>query len=134
LEINKTKAKVDPSFTWDGVTSIVEAVAHPALGICWDFGHAFFNYRSGLISAEPPDTFLQKVIHTHIHDLGPTGTTHFPLREGVVPLARNCELLRFAGYDGVYNLELEPARYPDDTELSTTLYDSVATLINTTHG
>lgn len=134
LEINRTKAKVDPSFTWDGVSSIVETVNHPALGICWDFGHAFYNYRAGLIAAEPPAAFLEKVVHTHIHDLNSNGKTHFPLREGVVPLARFCELLRCAGYDGVYNLELDPARYPNDAELGTALYDSIATLIETTHG
>lgn len=134
LEINRAKAKIDPSFTWDGVAAIVETVNHPALGICWDFGHAFYNYRAGLIAAEPPAAFLEKVIHTHIHDLNSNGKTHFPLREGVVPLARYCELLRSVGYDGVYNLELDPARYPDDAELGATLYDSVATLIETTHG
>ena len=128
LEINKSKAKVDPSFTWEGVSSIVEEIDHPALGICWDFGHAHYNHRIGSISAEPPETFLRRVIHTHIHDLSPEDITHWPLCEGVVPLARNCELLHDAGYQGVYNLELDPPRYPDYENLGDALYDSVTTL------
>jgi len=128
LEINKSKAKVDPSFTWEGVSSIAEEVDHSALGICWDFGHAYYNHRIGLITAEPPESFLRKVIHTHIHDLSPEDKTHWPLCEGVVPLARNCELLQSVGYDGVYNLELDPPRYPDYTNLSDALYDSVTIL------
>jgi sugar phosphate isomerase/epimerase len=128
LEINKSKAKVDPSFTWEGVSSIVEEVDHPALGICWDFGHAYYNHRIGLIAAEPSESFLRKVIHTHIHDLSPEDKTHWPLCEGIVPLARNCELLQNVGYDGVYNLELDPLRYPNYQNLSDALYNSVTTL------
>jgi sugar phosphate isomerase/epimerase len=128
LEINKSKAKVDPSFTWEGVSSIVEEVNHPALGICWDFGHAYYNHRIGMITAEPPKSFLRRVIHTHIHDLSPEDKTHWPLSEGVVPLKSNCELLQSIGYDGVYNLELDPPRYPDYENLSDALYGSVTTL------
>jgi len=131
LEINKSKAKVDPSFTWEGVSSIVEEINHPALGICWDFGHAHYNHRIGLISAEPPEAFLRKVFHTHIHDLSSEDKTHWPLCEDIVPLARNCELLHNAGYQGVYNLELDPPRYPDYENLSEALYDSVTRLKET---
>lgn len=128
LEINKSKAWVDPSFTWEGVDLIVEAVAHPALGICWDFGHSYSNSRTGLIPEEPPPSFLKKVIHTHIHDINDTGDTHWPLCEENVPVARFCRLLHQAGYRGIYNLEFEPIRYPDYTHLNAALYNSVRRL------
>jgi sugar phosphate isomerase/epimerase len=128
LEINKSKARVDPSFTWDGVSAIVREVNHPALGICWDFGHAFYNHHIGLIPAEPPASFLEKVMHTHIHDVSPEYKTHWPLREGRVPVARHCESLHSVGYAGVYNLELDPPRYPNYENLKDALLDSVLAL------
>lgn len=128
LEINRTKAGADPSFTWDGVEALVSAVNDPRLGICWDFGHAQYNHLQGLIEAEPPAAFLQKVVHTHIHDLGPGDRTHWPLGEGRVPVERFCQLLKDVDYGGVLNLEIEPSRYPEDPNVRDRILESLRTL------
>jgi sugar phosphate isomerase/epimerase len=128
LEINKMKAKTDPSYTWDSVNSIVESIGHPALGVCWDMGHSFYNTQQGLIPKLPPPSFTQKVLQTHMHDLSPHGQTHWSLRENVVPLQEFCQWLHQHEYKGVYNLEIDPYRFKDDPELPRLLYDSAETL------
>ncbi|HWL54943.1 MAG TPA: sugar phosphate isomerase/epimerase family protein [Chthoniobacteraceae bacterium] len=128
LEISKFKKKVDPSFTWEGVAEMVARVDDPLVGICWDFGHAFFNVKAGLIDPTPPAAFVERVVHTHIHDLGPTGQTHWPLTEGRLPLADYCRLLRESNYCGVFNLEPEPGRYAEEAEIGERLFQSVALL------
>lgn len=129
LEINREKAKTDPSFTWEGVVSMVKAVNHPALGICWDMGHSFSNASRGVIPVMPPDEFASRVIHTHIHDLSPEGRTHWPLREKKVPIQEFCQILHKLGYSGVYNLEIGPDRFLEDPDIARSLYDSAETML-----
>lgn len=128
LEINKMKKRTDPSYTWEGVSSIVGSIDHPALGICWDMGHACYNAQHGLISRLPPPEFTNRVRQTHIHDLSSQGQTHWPLREGVVPVQELCEWLHRHGYSGVYNLEIAPERFIEDPEIGSLLYNSVESL------
>lgn len=128
LEISKFKKKADPSFTWDQVAEMAARVEDPLVGICWDFGHAFFNVRAGLIPEIPPQAFLQQVVHTHIHDLGPTGQTHWPLTEGRLPLADWCRRLLQSGYRGALNLEPEPQRYEQEANVGERLLESIPLL------
>ncbi|MFH1709325.1 MAG: TIM barrel protein [Planctomycetota bacterium] len=98
LELNRAHGRPDPSITWAGVTDMLTRAARPADGICLDMGHASWNMTRGGL-AEPPPAFLARVIHTHIHDIGPNAT-HYPLSAGQVDVAGFVRRLRGAGYAG----------------------------------
>ena len=111
LELNRAKDWVDPSYTYNGLLGMWREIDHPRAGFCWDLGHAYRNVTERGLALEPPQEFLERTIHTHIHDLSATGQTHWPLTRGVVPLEMFVEALENAGYGGVYNLELSPTRF-----------------------
>lgn len=79
---------------------VIHAVGKENVGICWDLAHDFEN---GLIdpswTAIPDERFLDRVIHSHVHDVDNAGEPHFPLTLGSVPFelqlgelrGRNCE-------------------------------------------
>ncbi len=110
LEINHVGPRADPGVTYAGIVEMIDGTGRPGVGACWDMGHAFMNVQHGQLAREPGQTFLDRVIHTHVHDLGPR--THHPLTHGVVPVDRYVGLLRSRGYEGILNLELSPERYP----------------------
>jgi len=109
LEINHIGAPSDPGVTYAGLLDMITRADSPRIGACWDFGHAFMNVQHGRLERQPGTEFLAKVIHTHVHDLGPR--THFPLTIGVVPLDLFLDLLNAQGYSGILNLELSPQRF-----------------------
>ena len=111
LELNRAKDWVDPSYTYEGLLRMWRRIDHPRAGFCWDVGHAYRNVTEHGLVLEPPQAFLERTVHTHIHDLSGTGQTHWPLTKGVVPLGTFVEALVGAGYGGIYNLELSPARF-----------------------
>ena len=80
------------------------------VGICFDMGHyAWFTENfTDSPNMIPQKAFLSRVIHTHIHALGSSRNTHFPLSEGTLPLTYYCNAL---GRDICYNIELEPGRW-----------------------
>lgn len=131
LELNRAKNSPDPSTTYEGVLSMHEQVAHRRLGICWDFGHTYANVRNGLMNSTPPPDFVRAVGHTHIHDLGATGRTHWPLDEGRLPLSDYVRSLRETGYNGVWNLELSPDRFVDEGDVKERVLESAERLIAT---
>ena len=89
--------------------------------MCWDMGHTTMNVLDGRMPHLPPAAFLDRVIHTHIHDLrtaSPSAArdsleTHHPLTHGVVRVDEYLDLLHDRGYDAVLDLELSPQRFPD---------------------
>ncbi len=87
------------------------AAAGDAIGITWDLGHTTWNHEQGHDVAWPHDAFLQRVRHVHVHAVGATGRTHFPLGSGRAPLTGFVERLRGVGYDGLWDLELYPIRW-----------------------
>jgi sugar phosphate isomerase/epimerase len=109
LEINHVGARADPGTTYGGILDMIARVSSPRIGACWDLGHAYMNVQHGALERSPDAAFLERVIHTHVHDLGPR--THSPLTCGVVPLDLYLDLLDSHGYPGVLNLELSPERY-----------------------
>jgi sugar phosphate isomerase/epimerase len=111
LELNRAKGQVDPSTSYEGVVRMWARAGHPRVGICWDWGHGYANALAGRMPEEPPAEFLRAVAHTHVHDLGPAGGTHWPLTGRRVPLARYLAVLRGEGYCGIFNLELSPERF-----------------------
>ena len=93
------------------VLEAVEAADRKNIGICFDMGH-FAWFRETFTDAPnilPPESFLSRVIHTHIHACV-EGRTHFPLGEWREPIASYVSALDL-NYFGVYNLELEPERF-----------------------
>lgn len=127
LENNRKKpTKVDPGDSIDGVVRMVEEIDSPIVGITWDMGHFYSNLlvergldsTPGQILADLPNSaFLQRVIHTHIHGIGPSGT-HNPLTESAsLPLEHYVEALKRNGYKGIYNLELTLYKFERDRPL-----------------
>lgn len=125
MELNRVKGPADPSVTYEGVLALVEGL--PA-GICWDFGHGCSNARRGLLAATPPAAFVAAVTHTHIHDIGPSGETHWPLTQGVVPVDAYVAMLASAGYGGILNLELSEERYAGQVDPAEGLRASIERL------
>lgn len=111
LELSRDKKNGDPAVSCEGVLAMLEGTDPETTGICWDFGHFYSNTRDAAVL--PPDAFLERVLHTHIHALE-NGTTHFPITAAAeLPLDAYVQALTGAEYAGVYNLELEFARYPE---------------------
>jgi len=109
------------------VAQALKAVDHPRVNACWDFGHFYSNVRNSFESPSPPEDFLARAVHTHIHGLT-DGKTHFPLNGDNLPLERYCALLAARGYRGIYNLELDFRRFYPQIEPRTALEESISLL------
>ena len=104
----------DPSLSPDGVLSSLEEADEAGFGVCWDFGHLYSDHcvwPNTVPGSLPSRRFAGRAVHTHIHDLN--GRTHFPLGTGSLPLRDYVSLLSETGYQGLFNLELEPERWLD---------------------
>ncbi|MBE6929829.1 MAG: sugar phosphate isomerase/epimerase [Ruminococcaceae bacterium] len=109
LENNRRRLPPHQGMSTAGVLSIANA-ASPDQGLCWDWGHFYWNVsQAGVPDCMPTREFLSRVIHTHIH--GVTHTTHFPPSDDNLPMRRYIRALEDAGYQGVYNLELDFPRF-----------------------
>lgn len=99
--------------SFDELVSIAAGVDHALLGFCWDMGHGLDNHLRQRHPLVGRLDFLGRVAHTHIHDLDARGKTHGPLSSHSSEVAQMVKALRGSGYQGVYNLELEPTRWSD---------------------
>jgi len=118
LENQRYRGYIDPGVTFKGIFGMISRVPKDKIGICWDMGHSYanvINYNQPLF---PPEEFLKRVIHTHIHDLGPAGETHWMFKENQVPLYENVKLLQSYNYRGVYNLELSFNRFAEEPDIN----------------
>jgi sugar phosphate isomerase/epimerase len=109
---------------------ILELLRHRELervGICWDFGHSFAQAEHGIHSRIPPDEFLQRVKHTHVHDYK-NETTHIPLGNGALPYQDYIQRLVRQGFAGIFNLELNPGRISDPENFKTYIVQSIRLL------
>ena len=116
-----------------GVYETVCAADLSNIGICWDFGHFYWDHLahpSLLPDSLPPAGFLERAIHTHIHSVF-SDTTHFPLTMGALPLKEYVAALMTHGYNGVYNLEPEPERWAEDVDAAEAIIRSVGLLKET---
>lgn len=116
-----------------GVGNTVKEVALSNIGTCWDFGHFYWDHLThpNLLSDPlPPEAFLKRAVHTHIHSVC-SDTTHFPLTMGKLPLKTFIHALKKTGYSGVYNLEPEPERWDESTDAAEEIIRSVELLRNT---
>ena len=117
LENNRFMPDRTPGDSADLVMRVIRQIDPDHAGLCFDFGHYAWVTKCWETDAPalPPEPFLSRVIHTHIHALYriETGyTTHFPLQSGVLPLRKYIESIRGA-YHGACNIELEPERFTD---------------------
>jgi len=92
------------------VVRLMQQVDHPRVGINYDPFHFVFLGEDIAASAR---TAAQWVIHTHIHDVTPSGADDVPwhAREeipgrGVIDWPAVLEALHRAGYDGALSIEL----------------------------
>jgi sugar phosphate isomerase/epimerase len=122
LENQRSKKTNDPGKSFIEIEEMWKDINKTNVGICWDMGHCFANYLidNSIYPLFPHKKFTKAAIHTHIHDLGPDGRTHWIFKENRVPLADNVSQLKDAGYSGIYNLELSFDRFfsePDQPKL-----------------
>ena len=127
LEINRRKSPlIDPGDTVEGVLHMVDAINRPNVGICWDMGHYYANLLAmhqlpeppeQWIEELPPEAFLNRVVHTHIHGLSGREETHFPLTaRKSLPLEHYVQSLMQVNYRGGFNLELTFHKWPNRLE------------------
>ena len=110
------------------LAAVVAAVDSPALGICFDFGHAFISAgEAGFTMEEALRAVKPRLAHVHIHDnfgkpsipnarpidmmFRGAGDLHMPPGWGAIPYESLFPI--FAGdFRGVFTLELQP-RFAD---------------------
>ncbi len=91
----------------DSYTEILETLSGTGLGICWDTGHGYFAHLRKGISLFPPEDFMKKVKHLHLHDVR-GGEDHQPILAGTIPLAKYLKLLDESCFSGDITLEFSP--------------------------
>ena len=102
-----------------GVLETVKDAGLSNIGVCWDFGHLYWDHLTHPALVEdmmPPQGYTACAIHTHIHSVA-CNRTHFPLSVGVLPLAEYIHALKQTGYQGVYNFEPAVERWSEDTDV-----------------
>ncbi len=107
---------------------VVSAVDSPALGICFDFGHAFISAgEAGFAIDEALRAVAPRLAHVHIHDnfgkppipnarpidmmFRGAGDLHLPPGWGAIPYDTLFPIFA-ADFSGVFTLELQP-RFAD---------------------
>jgi sugar phosphate isomerase/epimerase len=130
LENQRSKGYIDPGTSYIGVVNMCQEINRNNVGICWDMGHCFANYvqDSQTFPIHPPTEFLKSTTHTHIHDLGPDGKTHWFFKENKVPLPEYVKNLKAIGYNGIYNLELSFDRFAKEENIPELIIDSIIKL------
>jgi sugar phosphate isomerase/epimerase len=90
------------------VMALVRDCDPAMVGICWDMEHDWFNgLHDPAWTPRPPDAFLDRVVHAHVHDAnGETLANHYPLVFNTVPYDGMVSLLVEHGYDGPLILEI----------------------------
>lgn len=92
--------------TWDGCLELIEGTSVDA---CWDFGHSWRGVILGKHTETPPERFLRRVGHVHLHDAQQAAGVfrdHLPPGEGSGMWRRYLALLVRRGYDGRVLFEL----------------------------
>jgi len=119
--------KIRSGTTYLETLEITNNIGEAPVGICWDFGHSYAQAERGLQARIPPSQFMKNVCHTHIHDYK-NDITHIPLGHGLVPYQLYIQRLIQNGYDGIFNLELNPERIADPQNFPAYLVQSIRIL------
>jgi sugar phosphate isomerase/epimerase len=103
----------DPDEPRQRIGDTYEELLHIAtqsnVGICWDFGHAYWNTRRFARPLQPPEALLERITHVHCHDAHTED--HQALVHGAVPWRDFLRLLREHGFDGRVILEVPPDQF-----------------------
>jgi sugar phosphate isomerase/epimerase len=110
----------------DTYEELLEITARSEVGVCWDFGHAYWNTRRYDWPLYPPEALLPHIRHVHCHDVF-GGEDHQPLVYGAVPWRDFLALLCAHGFNGRVILEVPPTEFPKAGGLQS-LIDSAHTL------
>ena len=108
----------------DSYTEVLETVKGTDLGLCWDTGHAYFAHLRKGISLIPPEDFIKKVRHVHLHDVR-AGEDHQPLSAGTIPLPEYLKLLGKFNFSGDITLEFSPYAVASYGSFKEVLQDSM---------
>jgi sugar phosphate isomerase/epimerase len=95
--------------------SVIDAVASPALGVCWDIANTWFEEAYD----ETFPAIADAIRHVHFKDAARAADGRIQPRlpgEGEVPMRDAFARLRDAGYDGVLSFEWEKKWHPDLAE------------------
>jgi sugar phosphate isomerase/epimerase len=93
----------------DTYEELLEIAAHSGVGVCWDFGHAYWNtFRYGR-PLYPPGALLPHISHVHCHDVHIDD--HQPLLYGMVPWRDFLQRLVEHGFDGRVILEVPATEF-----------------------
>lgn len=116
--------KIRTGTSYHEVLDLIRHQDPEVVGICWDFGHSYAQAEHGIHSRIPPEDFLLRVKHTHIHDYK-NDTTHIPLGNGGLPYQDYIQRLVSKGFNGIYNLELNPGRITDPENFKAYIIQSI---------
>jgi L-ribulose-5-phosphate 3-epimerase len=86
---------------------LLERIGHPAVKVNYDTANV--EYYSGVRAEDDLPAIAEQVAHVHLKDMrGAQGEWDFPaIGEGHVDFGRVIEILRGAGYEGPYSVEVE---------------------------
>ncbi|MBP8912071.1 MAG: sugar phosphate isomerase/epimerase [Phycisphaerae bacterium] len=93
----------------DTYAELLDVATQSGVGVCWDFGHAFWNTRRFGWPIKPPRALLKRIVHVHCHDA--STEDHHPLVHGAVPWRDFIGLLLKQGFDGRVILEVPPDQF-----------------------
>lgn len=128
LEISRYRDTDIPGSSYEGLLEMGSHFSDEELGFCWDMGNTQASFLSKKLSETPPPEFVNRVIHTHIHDISPAGDTHQALRAPASYLEACIGCLKSNDYTGIYNLELYPDRWEPDVDVMKAIFFSVERL------
>lgn len=94
----------------DKYDELLEIAPRSGVGVCWDFGHAYWNTRRYAWPLYPPEALLPHIRHVHCHDVF-GGEDHQPLIYGTVPWRNFLKLLHDHGFSGRVILEVPPDQF-----------------------
>lgn len=87
--------------TW---RELLQVVAETPLEVCWDTGHYILSCRRHGQAEQPPQEFLERVGHVHLHDVR-NGRDHCPVRVDSERIRHYVLALRRRGYRAGLTLE-----------------------------
>jgi len=88
----------------DTCAELLDVVADCGLGLCWDTGHFILSIDRHGVPEQPPDEFVRRVRHVHLHDVV-AGEDHYPISSRSHRLMRYLQMLREVGSDVAITLE-----------------------------
>jgi L-ribulose-5-phosphate 3-epimerase len=110
---------------------LLERIDHPAVKVNYDTANV--EYYAGVMAVDDLPAIADRIAHVHLKDArGGQGNWDFPaIGQGHVDFARVLEILRDAGYEGPYSVEIEftgEVPWPPLQEVNAAMRESYRTL------